>query len=170
MAKAGVVFVGTQAGLEVWSDPGGSGRWRRRITALGGTPITAIAAADALSVAVSLRGGGLISHDGGLSWQDGPPPAAAASAATELVLAGLPPAVLRGTHTAIERRSEDDGAWQPVLAGAVTVLHAVSYHQDSVWAGAADGGLWLSSDRGRSWQQIGNADAAISALCAVRLI
>jgi hypothetical protein len=170
MAKAGVIFIGTQAGLEVWSDPGGSGRWRRRISTLSGVPITAIAALDALTLTVAAPGSSLISRDGGLNWQEAAAADPAGVTVAELALAGLPPTQLRLGAAGIERRDDAADAWMPVLSGDITVLHAVGYHQDSVWAGAADGGFWLSSNRGRSWQAVGTAAAAVSALCAVRLI
>ena len=71
MAKAGILFVGTARGVEVWSDPGGSGRWRRRIDALPDTAVDSVTVSDALHVQVTCDGRSYRSTDGGLSWEAG---------------------------------------------------------------------------------------------------
>jgi photosystem II stability/assembly factor-like uncharacterized protein len=197
MAKAGIVYAGTDDGLLVFSDPGGSGRWRQVAQHLAGKRILAIAAADALIITVNVAGEpARQSHDGGQLWTEldeaGPPP-------LELRAAGidgpqvLPEQRIRGaTAFALLRgkrpvllaaaadgtmlfRSEDGGIhWEPAgierpNIGVVQSLVPARYHFDIAWAGTSTGELLRSDDRGRSWVIVGEGLPPIRSLAVVRL-
>ena len=68
MAKAGIVYVGTPRGLAIYSDPGGSGRWRRVGVSLEGQPVEQISATDALNLTVVSASVVLQTDDGGQHW------------------------------------------------------------------------------------------------------
>jgi photosystem II stability/assembly factor-like uncharacterized protein len=68
MAKAGIIYVGTSQGLVIYSDPGGSGRWRRVGVSLEGQPIEQIRATDALNLTVLSASVVLQTSDGGQHW------------------------------------------------------------------------------------------------------
>lgn len=69
-------------------------------------------------------------------------------------------------------RSDDAGAsWDVVLPEhKVSVIVPASYHVDTVFAGGADGQLWGSTDRGRSWQAMKSGLPAITSIAAARLL
>lgn len=70
MAKAGLLYAGTDDGVVVFSDPGGGGRWRRIVHTLHGQAISSLLALDALHIlAAGLEAGIQRSTDGGRSWQ-----------------------------------------------------------------------------------------------------
>jgi hypothetical protein len=198
MAKAGIVYVGTANGLVIYSDPGGIGRWRRVGQTLEGLTIRAIAAADALTLTVTIDGQAAQgSTDGGQSFaplaEAGPEPVgtrvATAHGPLDQVyprlmgasafarLDGKRPVVLgAGAGGTMFFRSEDDGIhWEPAslngntTIGKVTVIAPATYHIDTAWAGTEKGELLRSDDRGRSWEIIAREDAAITALAVVRL-
>jgi hypothetical protein len=152
MAKAGIVYVGTADGLATYSDPGGTGNWRRRWQTLEGRAIRAILAIDDRTLVVAPGAVAL----GLLAGKE------------EVLLA----AIAGGTSLV---RSEDNGAsWQPAavdggLRGGVTVIVPSSYHMDFVWAGTDAGQLLRSDDRGRSWREVGAEPAAIRSLAVVRV-
>lgn len=68
MAKAGIVYVGTPKGLAIYSDPGGSGRWRRVGMSLEGQPVEQISATDALNLTVLSASTVWQTDDGGQHW------------------------------------------------------------------------------------------------------
>ena len=199
MAKAGIVYVGTSDGLVIYSDPGGIGRWRRVGHALEGQAISAISAADALTLTLRVeRQTAQHSEDGGRSFAplegDGPAPTglqvATAHGAVDQVyprllgasafgrLEGKQPVVIAAAAGGtMFFRSEDDGIhWQPaglegeLSIGKVNVIAPASYDIDSAWAGTAAGELLRSDDRGRSWAVIAREAAAILSLAVVRLV
>jgi hypothetical protein len=199
MAKAGIVYVGTQDGLVIYSDPGGIGRWRRVGQALEGLAISAISAADALTLTLRVEGqAALRSEDGGQSFVplegDGPAPiglqVATSHGPVDQVYPRLmgasafgrlegkqPVLVAAAAGGTMFFRSEDDGIhWQPAgLTGAdsigkVQVITPASYHIDTAWAGTAAGELLRSDDRGRSWAVVAREQAAILSLAVVRLV
>src|SRR5262245_40420921 len=72
MAKAGLLFVGTDDGIMLFSDPGGIGRWLRIGQELRDRVVYAIwpAVDTSLVVLAAVEGAGLQrSEDGGQSWQ-----------------------------------------------------------------------------------------------------
>ncbi len=71
MAKAALLFVGTDNGLVMFSDPGGIGRWLRIGRALDGAPVQAVwAQPDNPQVVLAAAGQQIQrSEDGGRTWQ-----------------------------------------------------------------------------------------------------
>jgi photosystem II stability/assembly factor-like uncharacterized protein len=199
MAKAGIVYVGSDDGLVTYSDPGGIGRWRRVGHELHGHAITAIATKGALIIRVAATGLGVQrSNDGGQGWQPAPDCDAPSAANPSLVattsglvqlanprlrgatafarLAGRHPVLLgAGAGGTMLFRSEDDGIhWQAAevkieALGRVSVIVPASYHMDIAWAGTEIGQLLRSDDRGRSWELVAQEPVAIRSLAVVRL-
>lgn len=195
MAKAGIVYVGTDDGLITFSDPGGIGRWRRVGQALEGQAVTAIVALDALTLTIAAAGNGLFSADGGQSWEAAsaaPEPVGLRAAGTggpvELAnprllgatafahLAGKTPILIgAGAGGTMLFRSDDEGIhWEAAAIegdapGPITVIAPASYHIDTAWAGTATGQLLRSDDRGRSWVQVAQGLPPIRSLAVVRL-
>ena len=112
MAKAGLLFVGTDDGIVLFSDPGGTGRWLRIGQELHGRRIRAVwpAVDTPLVVLVAVEGAGLQrSADGGQSWQE-------VLDADVRSLTGHPrdpQALYLGTANGEVHRSADDGqSWE----------------------------------------------------------
>jgi photosystem II stability/assembly factor-like uncharacterized protein len=148
MAKAGIVYVGTDDGLVTYSDPGATGRWRRVGHALAGRGVQGIIAADgdegALAVVVGLADGeALSSTDGGQSW--GAAPAAEAEALR----------ALRESHRPLIATAQGMAQWMganPPAPGA-DALAMLAGKQETLLAAIADGSTLLrSEDGGASWQ------------------
>jgi photosystem II stability/assembly factor-like uncharacterized protein len=197
MAKAGIVYAGTDDGLLVFSDPGGGGRWRQVAQHLAGKRIIAIEAADALSIRVNAAGEpALQSSDGGQTWHEpddeGPAPLELRAASVEgpqvlpeqRIRGATAFALLRGKRPALLAaaaggtmlfRSEDGGIhWEPAgierpSIGAVQSLVPARYHFDIAWAGTTAGELLRSDDRGRSWIIVSEGLPPIRSLAVVRL-
>ncbi|NJN15279.1 MAG: hypothetical protein HC822_02745 [Oscillochloris sp.] len=68
MAKAAIIYVGTQNGLLTFSNPGAAKNWRRIGHTLEGTAIRAILAADALHLTVITDTGAQRTEDGAQTW------------------------------------------------------------------------------------------------------
>lgn len=71
MAKALLLFIGTDDGLTLLTDPGGTGRWRRAGLSLPGVPVTGLWVNKASPLVVlAIAGGSLYrSTDGGQNWR-----------------------------------------------------------------------------------------------------
>lgn len=197
MAKAGIVYAGTDDGLLVFSDPGGIGRWRQVAQHLAGKPIIAVEAADALTITLNVAGEpALQSRDGGQSWTElagaGPLPLELRAASVDgpqvlpeqRIRGATAFALLRGKRPALLAaaaggtmlfRSEDGGIhWEPAgierpSIGAVQSLMPARYHFDIAWAGTAAGELLRSDDRGRNWIVVSEGLPPIRSLAVVRL-
>ncbi|MEI6779181.1 MAG: hypothetical protein WCK70_19950 [Chloroflexales bacterium] len=150
MAKAGIVYVGTDNGLVTYSDPGASGQWRRVGRALEGHGVRAIIAADspddqgALAVIVGLSSGeALISLNGGQSWEPAPP------ADTDALGA------LRTSTRPRIATSQGVAQWMgehPPAPGA-HALAMLAGKQETLLAAIADGtALVYSENNGANWQ------------------
>lgn len=142
MAKAGIVYVGTDDGLAIYSDPGGSGRWRRVGHALQGCAILSIETQDALNLTVAVAEmGAQQSSDGGQNWQPAPE-----EAAVRLAVAAPSPGAV---NVATAR-----GLMQRKIAGAAdaTALAALAGNQETLLAATAGGVLSRSDDGGATWQ------------------
>ncbi|NJP05876.1 MAG: hypothetical protein HC837_09760 [Chloroflexaceae bacterium] len=189
MAKAGIVYAGSEQGLFIVSDPGGTGRWRQRAHTLQGQPVLAIAALHALSLLVLIKHTGLLqSSDGGQTWQplrsseDGAAIAAdvpqgaplIASNSLMIQLAGEPDVLLACDGTSLVR-SDSQGRhwhtvlWHELLQGHISVVVPSTYHPDGAWAGTDAGQLLRSDDRGRQWQQVVAGLPPLYSLAVVRL-
>jgi hypothetical protein len=90
-------------------------------------------------------------------------------------LAGQAPALLVARAGGGIERSDDEGAtWTAAEVegagqGDITALTAVGYHVDTAFAGSAEGTLFMTTDRGRSWQQIKQGLPPIRSIAAARL-
>lgn len=187
MARAGIVYAGTDDGIVMFSDPGGTGHWRELGHELRGHVVQAILLKSALEVLALVEGSGVQrSCDGGRTWQPLPDEelklawekmraSMDAMSAGSLTLPGKPEVMLATRGTVIAR-SEDYGAsWQnstitPALQSEVTVMVTADYNEDVVWAGTADGQLLHSTDRGRTWAQIVQGLSPLRSLTVVRLL
>lgn len=145
MAKAGIVYVGTDNGLVTLSDPGGTGRWRKVATNLNGERITHVLAADALVLVVQTAQSILRSTDGGQSW--GMAPEADAASLRELNRAdGIPVSTAQGP-----------GRWKGSVAPApgATMVAILAGKQETLIAAIADGTVLVrSEDGGTQWSQV----------------
>jgi hypothetical protein len=90
-------------------------------------------------------------------------------------LAGQAPALLLAHPSGGIERSDDAGAtWTAAeVEGTgqadVTTIAPVGYHIDTAFAGSAEGTLFTSTDRGRSWQLIKQGLPPIRSIAAARL-
>ncbi|MEF3273788.1 MAG: hypothetical protein K6356_05200 [Chloroflexus sp.] len=155
MAKAGVLYVGTDDGLYIFSDPGGIGRWRLLPdTALSGEQVFGLVAADSLSLVVATKQAFLRSDDGGRQWRE--------ADAEDRALFNF----LNSNHLPVAT-AQGMGIWrdaEPTLAG-VELLAVLSGKQEVLLA-AVDHGrrLMRSDDGGKQWQELPVAwQGAISA-------
>lgn len=142
MAKAGVVYLGTSEGLVVYSDPGGTGRWRRVAQSIEGQAVRAILAADALTLLVVVDGGALRSADGGQSWS------AAQDADAEALLA------MFGAGGLIVATAQGPAPWQGEAPPAPdpAALALLAGKQEVLIAAIAGGAtLVRSEDSGATW-------------------
>ncbi|ABY33773.1 MAG TPA: hypothetical protein DEF43_13875 [Chloroflexus aurantiacus] len=145
MAKAGVLYVGTDNGLYIFSDPGGTGRWRLLPdVALANEQIIGLVAADSQSLVVATKQAFQRSDDGGRQWQE-------ADAEDRMLFNFLnsqrvPVATVQGMG--VWRHSEpplSDCSLLAVLSGKQEVLLAVT----------AEGKRMLrSDDGGKTWQDV----------------
>jgi photosystem II stability/assembly factor-like uncharacterized protein len=142
MAKAGIVYVGTAEGLAIYSDPGGSGRWRRVGLSLPGQAIEALIAADALSLLALGAGAAQRSEDGGQTWQVA---SEADAAALKALQAGSGP-IIATAHGPARWRGEH------LPAPAATALALLAGKQEVLLAALGAGtGLARSEDGGANW-------------------
>jgi photosystem II stability/assembly factor-like uncharacterized protein len=163
MAKAGIVYLGTEAGLVTLSDPGGTGRWRVTGRSLEGQPVRTLVATNALDVLVATPGKGLQrSLDGGMTWQqvlDEQVFAVAVHPARSDILYAV-------TAQGEMRHSSDGGAsWQVAASSlnenralfrayALTIPNGDSAASARVVVGLGDQ-LWLNEDGGLAWLRHG---------------
>ncbi len=143
MAKAGIVYAGSDDGLVVYSDPGGIGRWRRVHHVMEGHAVVAIKALDALTLLIAVESmGAQRSDDGGQSWYSAPDADADALAAAAATLAANGVATAQGP---VQRSvpGVHDATALALLAGKTDTLIA-----------ASDGGITLqrSDDGGATWE------------------
>jgi hypothetical protein len=167
MAKAGLLFAGTEDGLVLFSDPGGIGRWLRVGHELRGNTIRAIwlEAGNPLVVLAALAGAGLQrSADGGRSWQT--------------VFTDEVTSLTGGNRRAAQRmylstpqgavyRSDDTGiqwtARASVGGEAIDNAHLIASHADvqTLYLTLSDGSSHVSHDAGDSWEQFSSLLPAI---------
>ncbi len=135
MAKAGLIYIGSDDGMLTLSDPGGSGRWRRVGHVLQGQPIQAIVAQSALQLLAATAAELQRSTDGGMSWQP-----VLAEAITALACDPDRPEQVYALTAAGTVQCSDDGGqhWQPgpppALAQAAFARH------DPAFAAPVSGG------------------------------
>jgi len=156
MAKAGLLFVGTDDGIVLFSDPGGVGRWFRVGQELRGRVVRAVwPAVDTPLVVLAADGAGLQrSGDGGQSWRQ-------VLDADVRSIAGHPrvaEALYLGAADGAVYRSADSGmSWElcprdarPAAGGAASVIVAPDDPQ-RLYLGLGAGGAWSSADGGEHW-------------------
>ncbi len=145
MAKAGVLYVGTEQGLYMFSNPGGAGRWRRLPdVARAGERVQGLVAADSLSLVVATDQGFWRSDDGGRQWR-------AADAEDQALFnfldrSRLPVATVQGM-----------GVWRQaeLPLPQASIVAVLSGKQEVLLAAVEDGARVLrSDDGGKSWQDV----------------
>jgi photosystem II stability/assembly factor-like uncharacterized protein len=161
MAKAGLLFVGTDDGAVLFSNPNNIGRWLRIGQPFRGQAVRALwpLPDNPLVVFAAVAGMGLQrSDDGGQSW------AAAFDGDVSAIVGdrGAPELVYFSTAAGLVYRSEDAGAgwarcpqggWQPSQEARLSVAPSDAM---SVYLGLGDGSVWASSDGGSSWRALGD--------------
>jgi hypothetical protein len=176
MAKAGLLFVGTEDGVVLFSNPGAVGRWLRVGHELRGVAIRAVWARpdNPLDVVACGSAGVWASADGGASWAAAPdaPGIAAPGGAGFVALAGKDPTLLLASAESIWRG--DGASWSAAApeapwSGEVSVIAAAPYHMDTAFAGTSGGQIYQSTDRGRTWQLLRDGLPAVLAVSAARL-
>jgi photosystem II stability/assembly factor-like uncharacterized protein len=156
MAKAGLLFVGTDDGIVLFSDPGGVGRWLRIGQELRGRAVRAVwpAADTPLIVLAAVEGARLQrSEDGGQSWQ----PALDTDVRSIAGHPRDPQALYLGTANGDVYRSADGGAtWELCSQDArpavsVARIAVATDEPRRLYIGLDAGGVWASADGGASW-------------------
>ena len=171
MAKAGLLFVGTDDGALLFSNPNNIGRWLRIGQPFRGQVVGAIwpLPDNPLVVFAAVQGLGLQrSDDGGQGWQ----------AALDLDIAGVlghhsAPSVLYAWTAGGELYASDDAGehWERRGAGGRTAgggvrLVVAADDARQLYLALADG-IWASSDAGASWARFGaQLPDAVQALAA----
>jgi photosystem II stability/assembly factor-like uncharacterized protein len=168
MAKAGLLFVGTDDGVVLYSEPGAAGRWIRIGQELRGAAISALwIDTDTPTIVLVATGTALLrSTDGGALWEP---------------IHGVPSGLLAGSKadpavvTCLAAdgrvfRSADAGeTW--LLVGSVPgtmprVLLATPDDQRTLYA-ATGNQIWASSDGGQSWIEHGTLPAIITGVAVL---
>lgn len=154
MAKAALLFVGTDDGLVLFSDPGGIGRWLRVGQVLGGESVRALwAQPDNPQVVLAAAGKRLQrSEDGGRSWQP---------VRDDLEVQALhgdrstPHEVVLLTSSGAHLMSQDAGqTWVAAESGgaAATSTETMLPGREPVLLRVAEGGIERSADGGATWE------------------
>lgn len=170
MAKAGLLFVGSDDGIVLFSNPGAIGRWLRVGHELRGRAVHAIwpVADNPLVVLAAAGDAGLQrSDDGGQSWRQ-----VFEAAVTSLAgRAADPQTIFLGAADGRVYRSSDAGAsWdlveQAARAAEGPARLVVGSEPGRLYL-ADDGGVWASADDGTSWSRYGTgARRGVSSLAA----
>jgi photosystem II stability/assembly factor-like uncharacterized protein len=160
MAKAGLLFIGTDDGLVLFSNPNNIGRWLRIGQPFRGQRVGAVwpLPDNPLVVLAAVEGAGLQrSEDGGQSWQP-------VLDAPVLDIAGRPtaaPALYAATSSGVVYRGDVSGAsWAECARGdwpATGTARLLADHSgaDTVFIGRGDGSIWETSNGGASWRLYG---------------
>lgn len=180
MAKAGLLFVGTDDGIVLFSNPGAVGRWLRVGHELRGNSVTAVwpRPDNPLVVLAACGAAGLWrSGDGGATWAQAvdAPVAALPAGDTLVALGGKEPTLLLAAQGDLWRSTDDGATWErgtadAPLNGEISALTPVGYHIDTAFAGTAGGQIYQSADRGRTWQLLKDGLPAVRAIGAARLV
>lgn len=178
MAQAQLLYVGTQEGVAILSNPGRTDRWLTVGLELPAEQVIAVACqADAPMEATVWTAAGPVHHtaDGGQTWEALAAPGPLPAPRVELGFAGGPPASVRvsADGLGLERSGDDGASWQRLeldSLGSWTVISAPAYHPDIAYAATSQGDVWLSTDRGRTWARIKRDLPAVTALAIGRVI
>ncbi|HMO58020.1 MAG TPA: hypothetical protein PKC19_11725 [Roseiflexaceae bacterium] len=217
MAKAGLLFIGTDDGIILLSNPGTAGRWLRVGHELRGRAVHGIWVRhdDPRLVVAATSGGVERSDDSGATWRTLAPgdtrvlmmaageplrllvatdhgvlrgydPLADTWVADDSIAAGIlpthsdaatlpgaQPVVLRAVSDTILRSSDGGVSWEATRADppfdTISVIGGSGYHMDTAFAGTLAGRLFVTTDRGRSWQLVRDGMPPIHAIAAARL-
>ena len=170
MAKAGIVYAGTDDGLVILSDPASIGRWRRIGHELASSAVLAVLAEDALKLDAAVRGGGLQrSDDGGQSWQG-------MGGGDLVALAAHPVAPRRifALSAAAQLAQHDDAGWRALDLGGppsppaarAGALLVDPHSAERVLVALSSGEVWASDDGGSQWGMLGGGLPAAAWLAA----
>jgi photosystem II stability/assembly factor-like uncharacterized protein len=168
MAKAGLLFVGTDNGVVLYSEPGAAGRWLRIGQELRGASIAALwIDIDNPTIVLAATGTALLrSTDGGALWEP---------------IHGVPSGLLAGSKadpamvTCLAAdgrvfRSTDAGeTW--LLVGSMPgttarVLLATADNQLALYA-ATGNQIWASGDGGQSWIEHGRLPGIVTGIAVL---
>ncbi len=156
MAKAGLLFVGTDDGLVLFSNPNNIGRWLRIGQPFRGHAVRAVwpLADNPLVVLAAVAGLGVQrSDDGGQSWGQALDVEAVAMAGDR----ASTPQIYLSTGAGMVYRSDDAGTswidcaaggWRDVQDARLAVAHEGG---PAIYLGLGDGAVWVSRDGGASW-------------------
>ena len=179
MAKAGLLFVGTDDGVVLFSNPGAVGRWLRVGHELRGYTVRALwVRPDAPTLVLATCGAAGVwrSADGGQSWTQALQAGADGTTGGDalLVLSGKATTPLIAAGDRVWRSADDGATWAQAetdmpLAGAVSILTAASYHIDTAFLGTSGGQVFQSTDRGRTWQLLKDGLPPVRCISAARL-
>ena len=160
MAKAGLLFVGTDDGLVLFSNPNNIGRWLRIGQPFRGQGVRAVwpLADNPLVVFAAVQGMGLQrSDDGGQRWAPALDEDVGAIAASRMSPGLLYLSTLAG---ALYRSGDAGGSWSPCAAGGwppAEDMRLIVAHADpqTIYVGSGAGRIWASRDGGASWASFG---------------
>lgn len=177
MAQAQLLYIGTTEGVVIASNPGRTDRWITVGIELPNDAIVGLScdADEPMKAIVWTSSAAWTTDDGGQTWHPVAEPTSSPAPRTALVFAGSPSAALRisGDGLMVERSGDAGESWQPLELDSVgqwTVIAAPAYHPDTAYLGSADGAVWQTTDRGRTWQRIKRDLAAVTALALGRVL
>ncbi|MDZ4721503.1 MAG: hypothetical protein SH847_23820 [Roseiflexaceae bacterium] len=168
MAKAGLLFVGTDDGVVLYSEPGAAGRWIRIGQELRGTAISAVwtCSDDPTIVLAATEKALLRSTDGGALWEP---------------IAGVAGGLLAGSKAdpfvvyclapdgKISRSSDAGATWMQVglvPVAAASVFIAAPDDKAALYA-AAGAQIWSSGDSAASWAMPGELPGVVTGLAVL---
>jgi len=165
MAKAGLLFVGTDDGLVLFSNPNNIGRWLRIGQPFRERVVRAVwpHADNPLVVLAAVAGLGVQrSEDGGQSWQmslDGEAGAivGARAAQNRVYLSTADGAIYRSDDAGATWASCSAGGWPPF---SQIQLMVAAKDAETIYVGSSDGSVWISRDGGSGWARYGDRLAA----------
>jgi photosystem II stability/assembly factor-like uncharacterized protein len=165
MAKAGLLFVGTDDGLVLFSNPNNIGRWLRIGQPFREKVVRAVwpHAENPLVVLAAVAGMGVQrSDDGGQSWQTSLDVEAnalvgARAAQGRLYLSTADGAIYRSDDAGITWASCSVGGWP---TSGDTRLVVAAKDAETLYVGSSDGSVWVSHDGGSGWVRFGDRLAA----------
>ncbi|MFD3165745.1 hypothetical protein [Herpetosiphon sp. NSE202] len=175
MAQAQLLYIGTDHGVVLLSNPGRIDRWISVGIELTDQAIRAVVCqADApMQATVWSSEQAWQTNDGGQAWHVLEPTPEPIPPNQQLELAGQPPASIRIASDSKQLERNDGTAWQSLQLSQVgqwSCLLQVAYQIDSLYAATNAGEVWVSSDRGRTWTVLKQQLASINALAIGRVI
>lgn len=176
MAQAQLLYIGTEQGVVLLSNPGRIDRWISVGIELADQAITAVRCqADApMQATIWSADQAWQTKDGGQSWQALEPRPNLIESSQSIELSGQPPATIRiASDPNHLERSSDGENWQSLAIGQLgewSCLISVAYQIDSIYAATNAGQVWVSSDRGRTWALLKQQLAPITSLAIGRVI